>query len=166
MKMPGLPSRLAVLALGTAIALPLVSSAAFADDKVSVAVNTMQIFSSLDPAKVTDYTGYMAIVNMYDGLTTVNAKGEIVPHLAKSWDISEDGLTYTFHLRDDAKFQDGTAVKAADLVWSVQRLLGINKGPSNLIVGVLKPENVSAPDDATLVMKIERQFSPLWPPRR
>ncbi|MCW0980698.1 ABC transporter substrate-binding protein [Agrobacterium sp. BT-220-3] len=160
MKMPGLSSRLAVLALGTAIALPLVPSAAFAEDKVSVAVNTMQIFSSLDPAKVTDYTGYMAIVNMYDGLTTVNAKGEIVPHLAKSWDISEDGLTYTFHLRDDAKFQDGTAVKAGDLVWSVQRLLGINKGPSNLIVGVLKPENVTAPDDATLVMKIERQFSP------
>lgn len=51
MKMPGLPSRLAVLALGTAIALPLVSSTAFAEDKVSVAVNTMQIFSSLDPAK-------------------------------------------------------------------------------------------------------------------
>ena len=88
------------------------------------------------------------------------AKGEIVPHLAKSWEISEDGLTYTFHLRDDAKFQDGTAVKAADLAWSIQRLLGINKGPSNLIVGVLKPENVTAPDDATLVMKIERQFSP------
>lgn len=160
MKMPVLSSRLAALALGTALALPLVSSAALAEDKVSVAVNTMQIFSSLDPAKVTDYTGYMAIVNMYDGLTTVNAKGEIVPHLAKSWEISKDGLTYTFHLRDDAKFQDGTAVKAADLAWSIQRLLGINKGPSNLIVGVLKPENVTAPDDATLVMKIERQFSP------
>jgi peptide/nickel transport system substrate-binding protein len=152
--------RVAALLLGTAIALPLASTNASAEDKVSIAVNTMQIFSSLDPAKVTDYTGYMAIVNMYDGLTTVSPKGEIVPHLAKSWDVSTDGLTYTFHLRDDAKFQDGTTLKAADLVWSIQRLLGINKGPSNLIVGLLQLGNVTAPDDATVVIKLDRQFSP------
>ncbi len=160
MKLRSNNTRLAALALGTAMALSLTSPAAMADDKVSVVVNTMQIFSSLDPAKVTDYTGYMAIVNMYDGLTTVSPSGEIVPHLAKSWDISDDGLTYTFHLRDDAKFQDGAPVKAADLVWSIQRLLGINKGPSNLIVGLLQPDNVTAPDDATVVMKLDRQFSP------
>jgi peptide/nickel transport system substrate-binding protein len=160
MKLRSNNARLAALMLGTAMALSLTSGAARADDKVSVVVNTMQIFSSLDPAKVTDYTGYMAIVNMYDGLTTVSPSGEIVPHLAKSWDISDDGQTYTFHLRDDAKFQDGTPVKAADLVWSIQRLLGINKGPSNLIVGLLQPDNVTAPDDATVVMKLDRQFSP------
>ncbi|PKA42674.1 ABC transporter substrate-binding protein (plasmid) [Rhizobium sullae] len=154
-------SRIAALALGTGMALLMSSAAAFsADDKVSIAVNTMQIFSSLDPAKVTDYTGYMAIVNMYDGLTTVSPSGEIVPHLAKSWDISSDGLSYTFHLRNDVKFQDGTPVKASDLVWSVQRLLGINKGPSNLIVGLIKPENVAAPDDVTFSVKLDRQFSP------
>lgn len=137
MKVHSYTSRLAALALGAAMALSG-STAALSDDKVSIAVNTMQIFSSLDPAKVTDYTGYMAIVNMYDGLTTVSPSGEIVPHLAKSWDISPDGLTYTFHLRDDAKFQNGAAVKASDLVWSIQRLIGINKGPSNLIVGLIK----------------------------
>ncbi len=155
-----LRNRLTMLAVGTALSLASGLTPASATDKVSTAVNVQQIFSSLDPAKVTDYTGYMAIVNMYDGLTTVSPSGEIVPHLAKSWDVSEDGLTYTFHLREDAKFQDGTPVKSADLVWSIQRLLGINKGPSNLIVGVLKPENVTAPDDKTLVLKIDRQFSP------
>ena len=152
--------RLAWLALGTSIALGTGLPAASAADKISTVVNVQQIFSSLDPAKVTDYTGYMAVVNMYDGLTTVSPSGEIVPHLAKSWDVSGDGLTYTFHLRDDAKFQDGTPVKAADMVWSIQRLLGINKGPSNLIVGVLKPENVTATDEKTLILKIDRQFSP------
>lgn len=160
MKVHSRHSRLAALALGTALALPGLFSAASAEEKVSIAVNTMQIFSSLDPAKVTDYTGYMAIVNMYDGLTTVSPSGEVIPHLAKSWEISPDGLTYTFHLRDDVKFQDGTPVKASDLVWSIQRLIGINKGPSNLIVGLLQPDNVTAPDDRTVVMKIDRQFSP------
>jgi peptide/nickel transport system substrate-binding protein len=161
MKTTSRTSRLAALALGTGMALLMNSAAASAaDDKVSIAVNTMQIFSSLDPAKVTDYTGYMAIVNMYDGLTTVSPSGEIIPHLAKSWDISSDGLSYTFHLRNDVKFQDGTPVKASDLVWSVKRLLGINKGPSNLIVGLIKPENVTAPDDATFSVKLDRQFSP------
>lgn len=160
MKMGSNSLRLAALFLGTAMALPLTSVAASAADKVSIAVNTMQIFSSLDPAKVTDYTGYMAIVNMYDGLTTVSPSGEIVPHLAKSWEISPDGLTYTFHLRDDAKFQDGTALKASDFVWSIRRLLGINKGPSNLVVGLVKPENITAPDDSTVVIKLDRQFSP------
>lgn len=79
MKMGSNSLRLAALFLGTAMALPLTSVAASAADKVSIAVNTMQIFSSLDPAKVTDYTGYMAIVNMYDGLTTVSPSGDIVP---------------------------------------------------------------------------------------
>lgn len=158
-------SRLAALFLSAAIAVPTLmapslTSTASAADKVSIAVNTMQIFSSLDPAKVTDYTGYMAVVNMYDGLTTVSPSGEIVPHLAKSWDVSEDGLTYTFHLRDDVKFQDGTPVKASDIAWSVQRLVGINKGPSNLIVDLLKPENITAPDDHTVVFTLDHQFSP------
>ncbi len=153
-------SHLAALALGTAMALNFGFSAKAADEKVSIAVNTMQIFSSLDPAKVTDYTGYMAVVNMYDGLTTVSPSGEVIPHLAKSWEISSDGQTYTFHLRDDVKFQDGTALKAADMVWSIQRLIGINKGPSNLVVGLVKPENITAPDDKTVVIKLDRKFSP------
>ena len=160
MKMGSRNLRLSTLLLASALALPLTSVAASAADKVSIAVNTMQIFSSLDPAKVTDYTGYMAIVNMYDALTTVSPSGEIVPHLAKSWDISQDGLTYTFHIRDDAKFQDGTPVKASDFVWSIRRLIGINKGPSNLVVGLVQPDNVTAPDDKTVIVKLDRQFSP------
>ncbi|MBT9382831.1 ABC transporter substrate-binding protein [Pseudooceanicola sp. CBS1P-1] len=147
-------------ALALAAAFGLAAPAAQAQDPVSTVVNTMQIFSSLDPAKVTDYTGYMAVVNMYDGLTTVAPSGQIVPHLAKSWEISDDGLTYTFHLRDDVKFQDGTPLTSADAVWSIQRLIKINKGPSNLLVGLIKPENVTAPDATTVVIKLDRPFSP------
>ena len=74
-------TRRAALAFGTALALTVQHAASRAGDKVSISVNTVQLFSSLDPAKVTDCTGYMAIVNMYDGLTTVSPAGQIIPHV-------------------------------------------------------------------------------------
>ncbi|TPW31986.1 ABC transporter substrate-binding protein [Pararhizobium mangrovi] len=148
----------AFLLAGTAaIGLPMSAHAA---DPVSTVVNITQIFKSLDPARVTDYTGYMAVVNMYDGLTTVNEAGKIVPQLAKSWDISKDGLTYTFHLRDDVKFQNGTPMKASDVVYTIQRMLAINEGPSHLIDGLVDAKNVKAPDDHTVVVKLNKPFSP------
>ncbi|QPM90532.1 ABC transporter substrate-binding protein [Pseudooceanicola algae] len=152
-------SGLSALALSVALGLGA-APLATAQERISTVVNTMQIFSSLDPAKISDYTGYMAAVNMYDGLTTVTPAGEIVPHLANSWDISEDGLTYTFHLRDDVTFQDGSALGASDAVWSIQRLLKINKGPSNLLIDLIDPENVTAPDDTTVEITLNRPFSP------
>lgn len=153
-------SRIAALSLGTALSLSLATGAAHAADPVSIVVNTMQIFSTLDPAKISDYTDYMAAVNLYDGLTTVSPEGAIVPHLAASWDISADGLTYTFHLRDDVKFSSGHPLSAEDLVWSVERLLAINKGPSSMIAGLIDPANVTAPDAKTVVFKLNRPFSP------
>lgn len=109
---------------------------------------------------MTDYTGYMAIVNMYDGLTTVNAKGEIVPHLAKSWDISPDGLTYTFHLRDDAKFTGWHGGKGCRSLPGRSSVCSAStRARRTSSSACWKAENVTAPDDATLVMKIEA-FSP------
>lgn len=49
---------------------------------------------------------------MYEPLVTYGEGGELIPHLAESWDISEDGLEYTFHLRDDVEFTNGTTFDA------------------------------------------------------
>src|SRR5699024_6642339 len=57
--------------------------------------------------------------NVYEGLAAVDVDGEIIPALAESWDVSEDGLTYTFDLREDVTFHDGTPFTAADAVWSL-----------------------------------------------
>src|SRR5579872_7245671 len=73
-----------------------------------VTMNTVQIFSTIDPAKISDYTDYMAAVNLYDGLVGVDASGNITPELASSWDVSPDAKEVTYHLRPDAKFSDGT----------------------------------------------------------
>jgi peptide/nickel transport system substrate-binding protein len=59
--------------------------------------------------------------NVFEGLTRFTESGEIVPGLAESWEISEDGLTYTFRLREDVTFHDGTAMDASDVKFTLDR---------------------------------------------
>jgi peptide/nickel transport system substrate-binding protein len=123
-------------------------------------VNTVQIFGTIDPAKISDYTDYMASTNLYDGLVNVDPTGALVPELAEAWDVSPDATSVTFHLRADAKFQDGSPVEAADVVYSVERLLKINQGPANLFAGVLKSGSVAAVDAKTVKFTLSKTFSP------
>jgi peptide/nickel transport system substrate-binding protein len=137
----------------------LALSSAFAASH-TVTVNTVQIFGTIDPAKISDYTDYMASANLYDGLTNVDSKGGLVPELAEKWEVAPDGMSVTFHLRADAKFQDGSPVQAEDVVYSVERLLKINQGPANLFAGVLKSGSVEAVDAKTVKFNLLKTFSP------
>jgi ABC-type transport system substrate-binding protein len=96
----------------------------------TVTINTVQIFGTIDPAKISDYTDYMASANLYDGLVNVDSKGALIPELADKWEVSPDATSVTFHIRPDAKFQDGSPAQAEDVVYSVERLLKINQGRS------------------------------------
>ena len=145
-----------ILALGVSLIAPAPALAA----AHTITVNTMQIFGTIDPAKISDYTDYMASANLYDGLANVDPKGNLVPELASSWDVSPDASSATFHLRPDAKFQDGSPVQAEDVVYSVERLLKINQGPANLFAGVLKPGSVVAVDATTVKFNLLKTFSP------
>ena len=75
---------------------------------------------SLDPQQATDGTSFEVIADYTDGLMQMDADGAAVPAIAETYDISEDGKTYTFHLRD-AKWSNGEAVTAADFVFGWQR---------------------------------------------
>lgn len=125
-----------------------------------VTMNTVQIFSTIDPAKISDYTDYMAAVNLYDALVGVDSKGNLKPELATSWDVSPDAKEVTYHLRTDAHFSDGTPVTAKDVVYTFQRLLKINQGPANLFAGVLGPDSVTAVDDHTVKFTLQKTFAP------
>ena len=107
----------------------------------------------IDPAVGNDYAGSTSLANLYDTLVFPNAKGGVDPAVAKSWDISSDGLTYTFKLRDDVKFHDGSPLKASDVVYSFDRLKAIGEGFAYLVT----PDVVSveAPDDTTVVFKLK-----------
>lgn len=144
---------LSTLMLGAAAATPVMA-------ETVVTMNTVQIFGTIDPAKISDYTDYMAAVNLYDGLVTVNSAGNIVPELAESWTVSPDAKEVTYTLRADAKFADGSPVEASDVVYTVERLLRINQGPANLFAGVLAPGSVTAVDARTVKFALSKTFAP------
>ena len=83
-------------------------------------------------------------------LVTQNAGGEYIPYLAESWEFSDDGLTWTFHLRDDVMFHNGDPVTAHDFVWTYERALDpdlASPGAGRRLTGM----TFEAPDDYTLV---------------
>ncbi|SNX53006.1 peptide ABC transporter substrate-binding protein [Thermoanaerobacterium sp. RBIITD] len=93
-------------------------------DKQVLNLNLTQEPPTLDPQKATDVVSIDILNEVLDGLTRYNKDGKILPGsgLAKSWDISKDGLTYTFHLRD-AKWSDGNPITAQDFEYAWKRAL-------------------------------------------
>lgn len=78
----------------------------------------------LDPALVDDGESAKVMINIYDGLLKYNKDStKVEPALAKSWDVSPDGLTYTFHLQEGVKFHDGTDFNAEAVKFNIDRQL-------------------------------------------
>ena len=94
-------------------------SAAASGDDLNVMLETP--VQSLDPQQATDGTSFEVIADYTDGLMQMDSDGQAVPAIAESYELSDDGLTYTFHLRTDAKWSNGTPVTAADFVFAWQR---------------------------------------------
>jgi ABC-type transport system substrate-binding protein len=86
---------------------------------------------TFDPALVTDTTSASIIVEIFSGLVTLNKELEIIPDLAESWEISENGKTYTFKLREGIKFSNGDDVTAEDFKWSIERAANPDTGSLN-----------------------------------
>lgn len=78
---------------------------------------------SLDPGLAQDNNSSTVLRPIYDALTRMDDKGQTQPGAAEKWDISEDGLKYTFHLRKDAKWSNGDPVKASDFEFAWKRVL-------------------------------------------
>jgi len=129
--------------------------------------------SSLDPAFIADAGDVQFLLQVYAGLTRLDERGEPYPSLASGWEISDDGLTYTFTIRDGLAFSDGTALTAEDVRRSWLRLLdpatnatapdvlSIVSGASARLAGDTGDEGVGieAPDDTTLVVTLEHPAS-------
>ncbi len=77
----------------------------------------------LDPTVTNNSFAQYVILNCFEGLVTYDETGSVVPGQAESWDISDDGLTYTFHLREGLKWSDGTPLTANDFVYSIKHVL-------------------------------------------
>ena len=90
----------------------------------------------------------------------LDSKGNILPLIAESWDVSDDTLTYTFHLKSGVTFQDGSPVEAKDVVYSVKRLMALNEGPAFLFEGILDEDSVTAVDEDSVEFKLRKVYSP------
>jgi peptide/nickel transport system substrate-binding protein len=90
--------------------------------------------------------------NVYEGLVTRGEDGDVVPALAKEWTISDDGLTYTFALRDGVTFHDGSAMTSDDVVTSLTETK--NDESSTGAKDLAAIQDVSAPDDDTVVVTL------------
>lgn len=107
------------------------SSTETASTKKFFRYNQASGINSLDPAFAKDQASIWATTQLFDGLVQVDENLQVQPAIAKSWSISEDGLTYTFQLREDVYFHDdplfkdgkGRAVTAKDVVYSFNRII-------------------------------------------
>jgi peptide/nickel transport system substrate-binding protein len=129
-------------------------------EKTVLRTNAVQRFGTIDPAKGTDYTQTMALVNLYDPLVFPDTEGNLQPHLAEEWTVSDDNKTYTFTLREGATFHSGNPVRAEDVKFTVERFFDINQGFSSLLQGVLQKENVTTNGERTVEFTLDRIHSP------
>jgi ABC-type transport system substrate-binding protein len=88
-------------------------------------------WAGLDPHTVSSYSSYQILNNVLDGLTFYDDDLNLIPWLAESWEQSEDGLTWTFHLREGVMFSNGREMTAADVKWSFERLIDPATGAGN-----------------------------------
>ena len=108
---------------------------------------------SLDPYISTASDTEAVMHNVYEGLVLFNEDGEIIPGLAESWQISDDGLEYTFHLRDDVTFHNGKHFSSEDVAYSYGLLSGLTTGtPLSSRFSIITA--IDTPDDYTVTFHL------------
>ena len=156
----------------TAAAAEATGTVSSSDLKVMLETPVM----SLDPQQATDGTSFEVMANYTDGLTQMDDSGAAVAAIAESWETSDDGLTWTFHLRKDAKWSNGAPVTAKDFVFGWQRAvdpdvaseyaymlsdIGQIKNAAEIIDGTKDKSElgVTAVDDNTLQVELNAPVS-------
>ena len=128
--------------------------------------------ADLDPHIAVSYTDYNILIALFEGLTVIDEASSLpIPGAAERWDISPDGLTYTFHLRPDGVWSNGDPVTAHDFVFSIERILNpklasdyaymldVLEGAADYTAGKLADfaqVGAKALDDRTLQLTLDR----------
>jgi peptide/nickel transport system substrate-binding protein len=148
--------RATAIAITTALAVLFAMQTAFAEGVLKIGRN--EDSKTFDPIKTIENVDIWVMNNMHALLVRANREAnEIIPDLAESWEVSDDALEYTFHLRD-AQFSDGSPVTAQDAVFSLTRLRDDPESVQAAVYQIM--ESVTAPDDRTVVIKLSEPSSP------
>ena len=165
-------NRLGALLFGAvALALGIAAAPALAEtpkDTLVVAKNIDDIIT-LDPAEVFEFSGGEVIGNVYDRIMTYEAEDTetLVPGVAESYSVSDDGRTITLKIRPGQKFHSGNPVTAEDVAFSLQRVIKLDKTPAFILSQLgWTADNVDglvkAVDELTAELTITEDFAPTF----
>lgn len=145
------------------------AAAAFGASRLGYAADTSTFVSgfglpfNLDPHQVFDVPMQGVMLNAYDGLYRYqNDPPELVPWLAASHTVSEDGLIWEFRLREGLKFHDGSDLTAEDVVYSFQRVLGLGLAPAGAFLPILTAERITAPSPLVARFELKTPYAPFF----
>ncbi len=127
--------------------------------------------TSLDPAASSNFENIWGVNQLFNGLVQMDDELNVVPSIAKKFSISNDGLTYTFNLRNDVYFHDdksfkdgkGRKVIAEDVVYSFNRLYDSKVSSALSVVGIIDQDEknkkgITAPNDSTVIILLKEPF--------
>jgi peptide/nickel transport system substrate-binding protein len=123
---------------------------------------------SLDPGEAYEFSGLDVVNNTYDGLIELDPTkpGELIPGLAESWDVSEDGMTFAFKMKSGITFSSGNPVRAEDAAFSLQRAVKLNKSPAFILNQfgwtAENADQMITADGDTLTLKVDKPYAPTF----
>lgn len=156
MKAKGIKSILLVFVLTTlTVALSACSGDKEGDTSVSsqITIGIPQDLDSLDPHKAVAAGTTEVLFNVFEGLLKPDSDGNLNPAVASDYTVSEDGMVYTFTLREGIKFHDGSLVTVEDVEYSIERCADTGNGEP-LVAAFSNIESVNALDDKTIEIKL------------
>ncbi|NLG68058.1 MAG: ABC transporter substrate-binding protein [Firmicutes bacterium] len=153
----------ALVAAGSAIP----AAAATPRDTLVIGMST-GILITLDPAAVYEVEGAVIVDQLYDKLVElamVDGRIEVVPEAAETWQLADDGVTWTFFIREGMRFPSGRPITAHDVEYSIRRAVRLNRGPAWLRNQIgFTPDNVTdtvrALDERRLQLRVSQPFAP------
>ncbi len=141
------------------------------NDKKAFKYNASNGITSLDPAFARNQDNIWACNLLFNGLVQTDSLLHVIPAIAKSWEISKDGLQYTFHLRDSVFFHRNKVFKkgqsrkvvAGDFVYSFNRIIKPETASPGAWIfnGRIEKDGFKAPNDHTFVILLTKPFPPL-----
>ena len=123
-----------------------------------ITIGVPQDLDSLVPSLSQGAGTQEILFNIYEGLIKPDSDGNLIPAVASDYTMSEDGLTYTFTLRDGIQFHNGNPVTVADVKYSIDTCAGLNGGDP-VISAFSNIESVETPDEQTIIITLKESSS-------
>lgn len=137
--------------------LCLAPAGASPEEKRRLVLGTATTYGTFDPHTIDDPGQNLIRLNFYDSLLRwTGAPPQLQLWLAARHEMTPEGQTHTFYLREDARFHNGSPIRAVDVVYSMERLLALKKGPYRLFSDVIAPGGTRAINETTVVFNLVR----------